>query len=104
MKGGATLAYSASLYLVMEAAAAMPEEMRSDLMARLDPAVRGDLDAIRERMRKGRPAVQRTASRVYDEYLRANRVEDGTASYARALELILSPPFHQALGSYTISR
>jgi hypothetical protein len=66
--------------------------------------VRADLDAITERMRRGRPSIQRTASRVYDEYLRANRVADGTASYARALQLIVSPPFRQALSSYTISR
>jgi hypothetical protein len=48
--------------------------------------------------------VQRTASRVYDEYLRANRVADGTASYGRALQLILSPAFRDALSSYSITR
>lgn len=104
MKGGPALAYSASLYLVQEAAAALPEDARANLFARLDAGVRADLDAITERMRKGRPSIQRTASRVYDEYLRANRVADGTASYARALQLIVSPPFMQALSSYTISR
>jgi hypothetical protein len=53
---------------------------------------------------QGRPAVQRTASRVYDEYLRANRVADGTASYSRALQMILSPKFRETLASYTITR
>jgi hypothetical protein len=28
---------------------------------------------------------------VYDRYLRANRVEEGVASYSRALSLMLSP-------------
>jgi hypothetical protein len=48
--------------------------------------------------------VQRTTARVYDEYLKANRVSDGTASYGRALTLILSPPFRDALSTYTVSR
>jgi hypothetical protein len=55
-------------------------------------------------MSKQSPDVQRTASRVYDEYLRANRVADGTASYSRALQLILSTKLKDALAGYTISR
>lgn len=104
MKGDPTLAYSASLFLIMESANAMPESVTQELMGKLDAGVRSDLDAIAERMRQERPAVQRTASRVYDEYLRANRVADGTASYGRALQLILSPPFRDALSGYTVSR
>jgi hypothetical protein len=104
MKGGPNLAYSASLYLITETAAALPADQREPLIANLDAGVRADLDAIALRMRRERPAVQRTASRVYDEYLRANRVADGTASYARALTLILAPPFSDALASYTGGR
>jgi hypothetical protein len=55
------------------------------------------------RLQRGKPSVQRTASRVYDEYLRANRVADGTASYGRALSLILSPPLREALSTYTLT-
>jgi hypothetical protein len=51
-------------------------------------------------MSRQQPQVQRAASRVYDEYLRANRVEDGTASYGRALSLILSPELRAALNGY----
>jgi hypothetical protein len=104
MKGDPTTAYSADLYLMMESAAALPAETRQSLMALVDPGVRSDLDAIADRMKKERPSVQRTASRVYDEYLRANRVADGTASYSRALQLILSPKFRDALAGFTISR
>jgi hypothetical protein len=50
------------------------------------------------------PAVQRTTTRVYDGYLKANRVQDGAASYGRALMLILSPPFRDAVSTYTLSR
>ena len=104
MKGGPTLAYSASVYLVMETASAMPDDVRSTMMAKLDPALRTDLDAIVERMRKGRPSVQRAASAVYDDYLKANRVADGTASYGRAVRLILSPAFYEGMSGYTVSR
>ena len=104
MKGSPTLGYSASLYLIMETADALPESARDPVLKRLDAGVRTDLDAIFARMRKQRPTVQRTASRVYDEYLRANRVADGTASYGRALQLILSPTFRDALSSYTITK
>ena len=104
MKAGPAPAYSASLFLLMETAGAMPADRREKAMARVDAGVRADLDAIALRMQQQKPAVQRTASRVYDEYLRANRVADGTASYARALTLILAPPFIDALSGYTISR
>jgi len=103
MKGSPTAGYSASLYLVVETANALPEATRQDLMKRLDAGVRSDLEAIALRMTKQKPVVQETASRVYDEYLRANRVADGTASYGRALQLILSSPFREALSGYTIS-
>jgi hypothetical protein len=104
MKGDPVLAYSASLWLVMETTRAMPPDLRENAMSRLDPGVRADIDAIVNRMQAQNPAVQRTTTRVYDEYLKANRVEDGTASYGRALTLILSPPFRDALSTYTVSR
>ena len=103
MKGDPTLAYSASLYLILETLDALPESERTPLMARLDPGVHSDLDAIANRRRQENPAVQRTASRMYDEYLRANRVADGTASYGRALRLILGAPFRDALSGYSIT-
>jgi hypothetical protein len=104
MKGDAVLGYSASLYLVMETARAMPAAMRESAMAKLDPGVKADIDAIALRMTAQKPAVQETTSRVYNEYLKANRVEDGTASYGRALTLILSTPFKDALSNFTLSR
>ena len=103
MRGSPSLAYSASLYLIMEAASALPGDTRQTVMKQLDPAIRTDIDAILVRLQRGKPSVQRTASRVYDEYLRANRVADGTASYGRALSLILSAPIREALSSYAVA-
>jgi|SoiMethySBSTD1v2_1073268.scaffolds.fasta_scaffold439752_2 hypothetical protein len=104
MKASPVAAYSASLFLISESAAAMPAEARQTSMARLDSGVKADLDAIENRMRQQRPAVRRVSSQAYDQYLRANRVADGNASYGRALTLILSAPFKDALGTYTVSR
>jgi hypothetical protein len=100
MKGGAPLAYSGSLYLIMEAAGALPPPTRRRAMARIDPGVRQDLEAIARRARLENPRVQRAATVVYDKYLRANRVADGAASYSRSLTLILTPAMRQALDAY----
>jgi hypothetical protein len=97
MKGSPELVYSASLYLIMEAGAALPEAEWSRAFAALDPAVRADIRLIAQRTLRQNPEVQRAASRVYDEYLRANHVADGTKSYGRALTLILAPPFRTVL-------
>ena len=104
MNGGSPLAYSASLYLIMEAAAALPADVQRRALSRLDVGVRSDLDAISHRMQKENPEVARNASLVYDQYLRANRVSDGTASYRRALSLILSEPLRTALSEYRSRR
>lgn len=100
MKGSPALAYSASLYLIQEAGGALPAAARTRAFAGLDPGIRADLAQIAQRMRLQKPRVQRAAFQVYDEYLKANTVEDGTASYGRALTLILAPPLRDALNHY----
>jgi hypothetical protein len=101
MKGGPRLAYSASLYLITEVWGALPPAARRRAFAGLDAGVRDDLAAIARRVeREQRPAVEHAATRVYDQYLHANRVPDGVASYSRALTLILSRPIRDALKSY----
>jgi hypothetical protein len=100
MKGGPEFAYSASLYLIMQTQRVLPPDDRRKALGRLHPGVREDLAAIADRLTAEDPRVQRAAERVYDEYLRANRVADGTASYGRALQIILSEPFQDALRFY----
>jgi len=104
MNGTPATAYSASLYLIMEAVAALPPDERRAAMGRVHPDVRADLAKIAERMQKQRPAVRQAATRAYDEFLKANRVEDGTASYGRALELILASPIYDAMGNFRATR
>jgi hypothetical protein len=104
MKGDPPLVYSASLYLIGEAGSSLPRDRWRAVAGGLDPFVRRDLDAIARRVAREQPAVQRTAARVYDTYLKANRVGDGVASYSRALTLILSPTLRDALAQARVSR
>ncbi len=97
MRGSDPLVYSASMYLLVEAGAALPAHVWRDVLAQTDPGVREDLHALSERMTLIQPAVQATSFRVYDEYLRANAVEDGVRSYSRALQLILLPVLREQL-------
>ena len=91
MQGDADLAYSGTVFLILEIAGALPRDVWREASRHLDPGIRADLQALAERQARQRPRVQRTAFRVYDRYLRANRVEEGVASYSRALSLMLSP-------------
>lgn len=104
MNGTPDTAYSASLYLIMEAIASLPSGERRAAMQNVSADVRADLSAISVRMQKQRPAVRQAADRAYDEFLKANRVEDGTASYARALTLILASPVYDAMGNFRANR
>jgi hypothetical protein len=101
IRGNPTLAYSASVGLIMDAIGGLPSGEQRRVYGRLEPGVRADIARVAERLRQQKPQVQQAATRVYDEYLKANRVADGTASYDRALTLILSPGFQEALRGYT---
>lgn len=104
MNGDPGLAYSASVYLIGEAGSSLSRDRWRAVAVHLDPGVRSDLDAIARRVEHEQPTVQRTASRVYDTYLKANRVGDGVASYSRALTLILSPTLRAAIAKFPPAR
>jgi hypothetical protein len=104
MLGPPELAYSASLYLILESLAALPAAERREAWTSLHADVRTDLEAISRRLQRRQPQVQRAASQVYDRYLKANRVADGNASYSRALRLILAEPLRGALTGYKTPR
>jgi hypothetical protein len=60
----------------------------------LDEGPRRDVAAIIERMRKGQVPLLRDAGwRVYDQYLKANRVEEGVRSYGLVLTLLARTRF-----------
>jgi hypothetical protein len=82
--------YSGWLFLYAELVRAVPERGRPLVAARLAPGPRADLVAIRERfLRHVNPRVSAAGWRVYDKYLKANRVEAGAASYAEVVKLVV---------------
>lgn len=81
--------YSAWLFLAPRVFRHLKESERSRLWAQMDETPTTDLRAVAQRMRGAVPVVQRNANRVYNQYLRANRVEAGIASYGEVVDLIL---------------
>jgi len=55
----------------------------------LDDGPRQDLQAIAARYARASPVVRRAARDVYDEYLKANRVSEGIASYEAVVRLMI---------------
>jgi hypothetical protein len=89
-RGDAAAQYSGWLFLFGELANTVPRDARPTLIARLDRGPRDDLRAIAARLvRDVKPQVSEAGWRVYDHYLKANRVEAGTASYAQVVRLVL---------------
>jgi hypothetical protein len=90
MRGGAATQYSGALFLYGELAATLSPGDRSAIARRLDEGPRRDLQAIHARyVRDVSPRLSAAGWRIYDSYLRANRVEAGAASYAEVVTLVL---------------
>ena len=67
----------------------LPRSHREVLPA-LAPQVAADLRAIDARLRRRyQPALAQAQERMYDRFLKANRVEEGIASYGLAVRLVL---------------
>jgi hypothetical protein len=90
LHGNAFHQYSAWLFLYQELAADLPRSAFQRAASRLGEGPRIDLEAIRARREANvSPEVSAASWRVYDQYLKANRVEEGTASYGEVVTLIL---------------
>ena len=89
LAGDEAARYSAWLYLVPRVVRHLDEAARERVWERLGAGPTRDLRAVAARVRDAVPFVQRNANRVYDRYLRANRVEAGIASYGEVVDLIL---------------
>jgi len=88
--GPAPIRYSGWLSVYGDALRVLPRREREVVMAALGPGPIADLRAMAERRsRNVNRTVSRAGWRAYDQYLRANRVESGTASYGEALRLVL---------------
>jgi hypothetical protein len=94
LRASAAAQYSAWLFLYWQVNAEVAPEERAQLDAALADGPRRDIEAIVARIERGQLPMLRTASwRVYDQYLRANRVEEGIRSYGAVITLILRARF-----------
>lgn len=90
IRGAPRHQYSAWLFLYSELASVVSARDRAEFARALAAGPRADLNAIRDRVtREVNPTVSTAGWRVYDSYLKANRVEAGAASYAEVVRLVL---------------
>ena len=89
-RGAPPAAYSGWLFLYGELAGAISGTDRAALSNALAPGPQADLRAIRDRYAHDvNPRVSAAGWRVYDSYLKANRVAAGAASYDEVIRLVL---------------
>ena len=94
--------YSGWLALLLHAARGLPGPERSGVLNRLGEGPRRDVEAIRSRLRHARPRVYALSWRVYDQYLKANGVEAGIASYDEVIQLVLGADLTSPLAGPSI--
>jgi len=96
LQGDARAKYSGWMFLYWQLSGEVSLADRKLLAAMLESGPRRDVDDIVERLRRGRwPLLQRSSWQVYDQYLKANRVEAGIRSYGLVVTLILRSQFEQ---------
>lgn len=90
LQGSALQQYSGWLSLYGDVIGGLPRPEADRVAQALDPGPRADLQAIRERLlRQISPTIASAGWRVYDRYLKANQVNQGTNSYADVVRLVL---------------
>lgn len=96
LQGDARARYSGWMFLYWQVSGEMSAADRTRLSGALQSGPRRDIDDIAERLRRGRwPLLQQSSWKVYDQYLKANRVEAGVRSYGLVVTLILRARFEE---------
>jgi hypothetical protein len=94
LQGNARAQYSGWMFLYWQLSGEVGGADRAKLANMLESGPRRDVDDIAERLRRGRwPLLQQHSWKVYDQYLKANRVEAGIRSYGLVVTLILRARF-----------
>jgi len=90
LRGSPAAQYSGWLFMFSELARVSSSADRPAIREALAAGPREDLQAIRDRVaRHVSPRLSAAGWRVYDSYLKANRVEAGAASYGEVVRLAL---------------
>jgi hypothetical protein len=92
LRGDMPAQYSGWLAAYEHAVRALPRDVRRGLTP-LGPGPRSDFQAMAARYERSSPAVREAAHDVYDRYLKANRVQEGIASYDAVVRLMLGTRF-----------
>lgn len=82
--------YSAWFAITFEAASQLPRDEWRRVLATLEPGPRADQDAVTQRLQSRVDVVQRVSWQTYDQYLKAQGVEEGIRSYSRVVQLLLA--------------
>jgi len=86
--------YSGWIFLYQELLAAAARDDRAAISSALGKRLEKEFRAARERLlRNVSPRVSAAGWRVYDSYLKANRVDAGAASYAGVVNLVVNTKF-----------
>jgi hypothetical protein len=94
VRAGIAAQYSGWLSLYWQIGSEVNTEDRRRLWDTVAEGPRRDVQAISDRLQRGQlPFLRRASWRVYDNYLRANRVEEGIRSYGKVVTLILRARF-----------
>lgn len=94
IRAGVSAQYSGWLSLYWQIGSEVGANDRRRLWDAVAEGPRRDIQAITDRLQRGQlPFLQRASWRVYDKYLRANRVEEGIRSYGKVITLILRVRF-----------
>ena len=89
MRGDDAARYSAWISLYLHLRGEVSPTVRQQIDSQLTPGPLKDFAAIRQRLERGRPAVQRASWRAYDAFLKANRVKEGVRSYDEVVSLVV---------------
>jgi hypothetical protein len=94
MRGDVSTQYSGWLFLYWQVRTEVDGDTRARFAEALGAGPRRDIEAVAARLRSGELPWLRTAGwQVYDQYLKANRVETGIRSYGAVVTLILRTRF-----------
>jgi hypothetical protein len=89
LEGDEAAQYSGWLAVLLHAVRGLPPGERRPAIEALEAGPRADIQALQLRFERSHPVVRAVSWQVYEQYLRANRVEAGLASYDEVVRLVL---------------
>jgi hypothetical protein len=96
LSGDAASRYSAWVFFFPHLLRHLDPDQQAQLWEEMDMGPMTDFRAVSERISQTVPIVRINANRVYDRYLRANRVDEGIASYGAVVDLVLGSTIGEA--------